>query len=82
MGGLVLFSYGYLVNSPPWDFGRLLGVYIVCFFVVGVGVAAGSFGLFGCMCTDGFKRREKPAEDGPETPKEVGEMPPLPTPPK
>ena len=34
VGGLVLFSYGYVVNSPPWDFGRLLGIYIVCFFVV------------------------------------------------
>jgi drug/metabolite transporter (DMT)-like permease len=33
-GGLVLFSYGYVVNTPPWDFGRLLGVYVVFFFVV------------------------------------------------
>lgn len=32
-GGLVLFAYGYVVNAPPWDFGRLLGVYVVCFFV-------------------------------------------------
>ena len=29
---LTLFGYGYLVNSPPWDFGKLLGV--VVFFVV------------------------------------------------
>jgi small multidrug resistance family-3 protein len=33
-GGLILFGYGYLVNTAPWDFGRLLGVYIVLFFVV------------------------------------------------
>ena len=33
-GGLMLFVYAYAVNSPPWDFGRLLGVYIVLFFIV------------------------------------------------
>jgi small multidrug resistance family-3 protein len=33
-GAVVLFAYGYLVNTPPWDFGRLLGVYVVFFFVV------------------------------------------------
>ena len=33
LGGLVLFAYGYVVNSPPWDFGRLLGVYVVFFFI-------------------------------------------------
>jgi drug/metabolite transporter superfamily protein YnfA len=33
-GGLILFSYGWVVNAPPWDFGRLLGVYVVFFFVV------------------------------------------------
>ncbi len=33
VGGLVLFAYGYVVNSPPWDFGRLLGVYVVFFFI-------------------------------------------------
>lgn len=33
-GGLVLFTYGYVVNAPPWDFGRLLGLYVVFFFVV------------------------------------------------
>jgi small multidrug resistance family-3 protein len=31
---LVLFSYGVTVNLPPWDFGRLLGVYVSLFFVV------------------------------------------------
>jgi drug/metabolite transporter superfamily protein YnfA len=34
LGAVVLFSYGYVVNSPPWDFGKLLGVYVVFFFVV------------------------------------------------
>jgi len=33
-GGLILFGYGCLVNMARWDFGRLLGVYIVLFFVV------------------------------------------------
>jgi drug/metabolite transporter (DMT)-like permease len=33
-GGLVLFAYGYVVNAPPWDFGQLLGVYVVFFFIV------------------------------------------------
>jgi drug/metabolite transporter superfamily protein YnfA len=33
LGALVLFVYGYVVNSPPWDFGKLLGVYVVFFFV-------------------------------------------------
>jgi drug/metabolite transporter superfamily protein YnfA len=34
IGAVVLFSYGYVVNSPAWDFGRLLGIYVVFFFVV------------------------------------------------
>src|SRR5215471_14204659 len=34
LGALLLFSYGYLVNKPAWTFGRLLGVYVVFFFVV------------------------------------------------
>ena len=34
IGAVTLFAYGYLVNASPWDFGRLLGVYIVLFFVV------------------------------------------------
>lgn len=33
-GAVVLFAYGYVVNAPTWDFGRLLGVYVVFFFVV------------------------------------------------
>jgi drug/metabolite transporter superfamily protein YnfA len=34
LGGMVLALYGYTVNAPPWDFGRLLGVYVAFFFVV------------------------------------------------
>ena len=33
-GAVLLFAYGYTVNAPPWDFGRLLGVYVVFFFVL------------------------------------------------
>lgn len=33
-GALVLSAYGAFVNLPRWDFGRLLGVYVVLFFVV------------------------------------------------
>ena len=33
-GAVVLFAYGWVVNSPPWDFGKLLGIYVVFFFVV------------------------------------------------
>ncbi len=34
LGGCVLFGYGWVVNAPPWDFGKLLGIYVVFFFVV------------------------------------------------
>jgi hypothetical protein len=33
LGGLLLTVYGVVVNTPKWDFGRLLGVYVVLFFV-------------------------------------------------
>ncbi len=33
-GALVLFSYGYAVNTPKWNFGRLIGVYVTLFFLV------------------------------------------------
>lgn len=29
-----LFAYGWTVNAPPWDFGKLLGLYVVFFFVI------------------------------------------------
>ena len=34
IGAVVLFAYGVVVNLPPWDFGRLLGVYVALFYVV------------------------------------------------
>jgi drug/metabolite transporter superfamily protein YnfA len=34
VGGLVLLGYGVTVNLPPWDFGRLLGIYVTLFFLV------------------------------------------------
>jgi drug/metabolite transporter (DMT)-like permease len=34
IGAGVLFAYGLTVNAPPWDFGKLLGVYVTLFFVV------------------------------------------------
>ena len=29
-----MFAYGSAVNSPPWDFGKLLGLYMVFFFLI------------------------------------------------
>jgi small multidrug resistance family-3 protein len=34
LAAAVLFTYGVTVNLPPWDFGKLLGVYVALFFVV------------------------------------------------
>ncbi len=36
---VLLAGYGYTVNSPPWNFGRLLGVYVAMFFVVAQAIA-------------------------------------------
>jgi hypothetical protein len=33
-GAIVLAFYGFTVNIPHWDFGKLLGVYVVLFFLV------------------------------------------------
>lgn len=33
LGAIVLSLYGAVVNLPEWDFGKLLGVYLVFFFV-------------------------------------------------
>ena len=33
LGGAVLLLYGVLVNVPSWSFGRLLGIYVVFFFL-------------------------------------------------
>jgi drug/metabolite transporter superfamily protein YnfA len=33
LAAAVLFAYGWTVNAPPWDFGKLLGLYVVFFFI-------------------------------------------------
>lgn len=30
-----LTAYGWTVNAPAWDFGKLIGLYVVFFFVIG-----------------------------------------------
>lgn len=44
LGAVVLSAYGVLVNSPPWDFGKLLGLYVVFFFVTAQMIAWILFG--------------------------------------
>ena len=34
VGALALLAYGCIVNTPRWNFGRLLGAYVVLFFLV------------------------------------------------
>ena len=34
VGAVALFAYGWTVNRPQWDFGKLLGLYVVFFFVI------------------------------------------------
>ena len=43
-GALVLFAYGYTVNAPDWDFGKLIGIYVVFFFVVAQAIGWLAFG--------------------------------------
>src|SRR5208337_2391859 len=33
-GAIALALYGLVVNTPPWEFGKLLGLYVVLFFLV------------------------------------------------
>jgi small multidrug resistance family-3 protein len=33
-GGIILLGYGLFVNWSPLDFGRVLGIYVVLFFLV------------------------------------------------
>jgi hypothetical protein len=33
-GAAVLTAYGSVVNVPRWDFGKLLGAYVVLFFIM------------------------------------------------
>lgn len=44
LGGLVLLIYGVVVNTPAWDFGRLLGVYVTLFFVAAQAINYFAFG--------------------------------------
>jgi MerR family transcriptional regulator, copper efflux regulator len=44
-GAAVLFAYGFAVNAPAWDFGRLLGAYVSLFFVVAQVVNSAVFGV-------------------------------------
>jgi drug/metabolite transporter superfamily protein YnfA len=43
-GAVSLAAYGLVVNAPRWDFGRLLGVYVVLFFLLAQIVARVRFG--------------------------------------
>jgi drug/metabolite transporter superfamily protein YnfA len=43
-GAASLVAYGLVVNTPRWDFGRLLGVYVVLFFVLAQVLARVRFG--------------------------------------
>jgi drug/metabolite transporter superfamily protein YnfA len=43
-GAVALFAYGWVVNAPSWDFGRLLGLYVVFFFVTAQVIAWLVFG--------------------------------------
>src|SRR5271169_4637398 len=38
-GAVMLALYGLAVNTPPWDFGRLLGLYVVLVFLMAQFVA-------------------------------------------
>lgn len=44
LAAIVLFTYGVSVNLPPWDFGRLLGIYVALFFVVAQAINFFAFG--------------------------------------
>ena len=43
-GAASLVAYGLVVNTPRWDFGKLIGVYVVFFFLVAQIVARIRFG--------------------------------------
>src|SRR5262252_3810962 len=43
-GTLSLAAYGLVVNSPRWDFGKLLGIYVVLFFLLAQVIARVRFG--------------------------------------
>jgi small multidrug resistance family-3 protein len=43
LGAGVLFAYGYTVYAPPWDFRRLLGLYVVFFFWIAQFISTAAF---------------------------------------
>jgi len=43
-GAVSLAAYGLVVNAPRWEFGKLLGVYVVLFFLLAQVVARVRFG--------------------------------------
>jgi hypothetical protein len=43
-GAASLIAYGLVVNAPRWEFGKLLGVYVVLFFLLAQIVAKVRFG--------------------------------------
>ena len=43
-GAVSLAAYGLVVNAPRWEFGKLLGVYVVLFFLLAQIVARVKFG--------------------------------------
>lgn len=45
LGATAFFAYGLTVNTPPWDFGRLLGVYVTLFSLVAQLINWFGFGL-------------------------------------
>ena len=44
VGAGLLFAYGWSVNAPAWNFGQLLGIYVVLFFVLAQIVSWLAFG--------------------------------------
>src|ERR1700730_14598521 len=44
VGAASMAAYGLVVNVPHWDFGKLLGVYVVLFFLLAQVVARVRFG--------------------------------------
>jgi hypothetical protein len=44
VGAASLAAYGLVVNVPRWDFGKLLGMYVVLFFLLAQVVARVRFG--------------------------------------
>ena len=43
-GAILLAGYGLAVNTPRWEFGRLIGMYVVLFFLLAQIIARVRFG--------------------------------------